>query len=304
METTSSAAGDVGTGFGRPPGTYIKSLTEVGPGTPMGNLLRRYWHPVGLVLARHRNATRGAGAWGRPDPVPRQDRPAGAGASPLRASRHHALLRQGRGARHPLLLSRLAVRRRRSLPGTALRTRRRHVPRPRAPALVSRAGALRAGLRLHGPAREEAGAAALRMPRSPRRGRVHRCRRQQHRQRRPADRALQLAAAFRECRRSLSCRRPAWHAQRAAILGDDGAHAGRGAVRAHAARRPRIVDAPPCRRHRDARLGGSGAADPARRAQSARRRRRGEPGRPRRIDRLDLADRRHAFSHLRRWPRA
>jgi phenylpropionate dioxygenase-like ring-hydroxylating dioxygenase large terminal subunit len=48
METTSGDAGDVGTGFGRPPATHIKSLTEVGPGTPMGNLLRRYWHPVGL----------------------------------------------------------------------------------------------------------------------------------------------------------------------------------------------------------------------------------------------------------------
>src|SRR4051794_28326616 len=24
-------------------------LTQVGPGTPMGNLLRRYWHPVGTV---------------------------------------------------------------------------------------------------------------------------------------------------------------------------------------------------------------------------------------------------------------
>jgi nitrite reductase/ring-hydroxylating ferredoxin subunit len=47
METTSSV-GDVGTGFGRAPGTYIKSLTEVGPATQMGNLLRRYWHPVGL----------------------------------------------------------------------------------------------------------------------------------------------------------------------------------------------------------------------------------------------------------------
>ena len=22
-------------------------LTRIGPGTPMGNLLRRYWHPVG-----------------------------------------------------------------------------------------------------------------------------------------------------------------------------------------------------------------------------------------------------------------
>jgi nitrite reductase/ring-hydroxylating ferredoxin subunit len=53
METTARDAGarqvDVGTGFGRPPSSYIKSLTEVGPGTPMGNLLRRYWHPVGLT---------------------------------------------------------------------------------------------------------------------------------------------------------------------------------------------------------------------------------------------------------------
>ena len=24
-------------------------LTRVGPGTPMGNLLRSYWHPVGAV---------------------------------------------------------------------------------------------------------------------------------------------------------------------------------------------------------------------------------------------------------------
>ena len=23
-----------------------RRLTEVGPGTPMGNLLRRYWHPI------------------------------------------------------------------------------------------------------------------------------------------------------------------------------------------------------------------------------------------------------------------
>src|SRR4029077_11893228 len=25
-------------------------LTRVGPGTPMGNLLRRYWHPVGTAI--------------------------------------------------------------------------------------------------------------------------------------------------------------------------------------------------------------------------------------------------------------
>jgi nitrite reductase/ring-hydroxylating ferredoxin subunit len=40
---------DTGTGYGRPPSTYLRELTEVSPGTPMGELLRRYWHPVGLV---------------------------------------------------------------------------------------------------------------------------------------------------------------------------------------------------------------------------------------------------------------
>ena len=40
---------DTGTAYGRPPPTYRKDLTEVGPGTPMGELLRRYWHPVGMA---------------------------------------------------------------------------------------------------------------------------------------------------------------------------------------------------------------------------------------------------------------
>lgn len=40
---------DTGTGYGRPVPTYRKDLTEVGAGTPMGELLRRYWHPVGMA---------------------------------------------------------------------------------------------------------------------------------------------------------------------------------------------------------------------------------------------------------------
>ncbi|MFN0160203.1 MAG: Rieske 2Fe-2S domain-containing protein [Burkholderiales bacterium] len=40
---------DTGTAYGRTRPTYRKDLTEVGPGTPMGELLRRYWHPIGLV---------------------------------------------------------------------------------------------------------------------------------------------------------------------------------------------------------------------------------------------------------------
>jgi phenylpropionate dioxygenase-like ring-hydroxylating dioxygenase large terminal subunit len=40
---------DTGTGYTRKPSTYDAVLTEVGRGTPMGELMRRYWHPVGLV---------------------------------------------------------------------------------------------------------------------------------------------------------------------------------------------------------------------------------------------------------------
>jgi nitrite reductase/ring-hydroxylating ferredoxin subunit len=40
---------DTGTAYGREPGTHNPALTEVGPGTPMGELLRRYWHPIGLA---------------------------------------------------------------------------------------------------------------------------------------------------------------------------------------------------------------------------------------------------------------
>jgi phenylpropionate dioxygenase-like ring-hydroxylating dioxygenase large terminal subunit len=39
---------DQGTAYEMPPPTYKAALTEVRRGTPMGELLRRYWHPVGL----------------------------------------------------------------------------------------------------------------------------------------------------------------------------------------------------------------------------------------------------------------
>ena len=38
-----------GYGYGRPTPSYRKELTEVGVGPPMGELLRRYWHPIDLV---------------------------------------------------------------------------------------------------------------------------------------------------------------------------------------------------------------------------------------------------------------
>ena len=41
---------DDGRAYGRPAPAYRKELTEVGAGTPMGELLRRYWHPIGLSI--------------------------------------------------------------------------------------------------------------------------------------------------------------------------------------------------------------------------------------------------------------
>jgi nitrite reductase/ring-hydroxylating ferredoxin subunit len=40
---------DTGTAYTRKPPSHNATLTEVGRGTPMGELLRRYWHPVGLM---------------------------------------------------------------------------------------------------------------------------------------------------------------------------------------------------------------------------------------------------------------
>ena len=40
---------DTGTAYGRPKPTSRLELAEVGAGTPMGELLRRYWHPIGVV---------------------------------------------------------------------------------------------------------------------------------------------------------------------------------------------------------------------------------------------------------------
>lgn len=46
---------DAGTGYERNPSTYNATLTEVGRSTPMGELMRRYWHPV--AVSSDANAT-------------------------------------------------------------------------------------------------------------------------------------------------------------------------------------------------------------------------------------------------------
>jgi hypothetical protein len=40
---------DTDTAYGRKARRHEPTLTEVGAGTPMGELLRRYWHPIGLA---------------------------------------------------------------------------------------------------------------------------------------------------------------------------------------------------------------------------------------------------------------
>jgi nitrite reductase/ring-hydroxylating ferredoxin subunit len=46
---TSNQLIDEGTAYGRRPGLTNHELTDTAPGTKMGNLLRRYWHPIGLA---------------------------------------------------------------------------------------------------------------------------------------------------------------------------------------------------------------------------------------------------------------
>ncbi|MDP2372878.1 aromatic ring-hydroxylating dioxygenase subunit alpha [Reyranella sp.] len=44
-----SATTDIRSAYNLAPPAYNTKLTEVGRGTPMGELLRRYWHPVGMA---------------------------------------------------------------------------------------------------------------------------------------------------------------------------------------------------------------------------------------------------------------
>ena len=48
MEAEPGQTHDEGTAYMLPPPSHDAELTEVRRGAPMGELLRRYWHPVGL----------------------------------------------------------------------------------------------------------------------------------------------------------------------------------------------------------------------------------------------------------------
>ena len=49
--TTTESQLDTGTGYGRPKPTHDARLTDVGPGTPMGEAMRRYWQPIAVSNA-------------------------------------------------------------------------------------------------------------------------------------------------------------------------------------------------------------------------------------------------------------
>ena len=98
MNIAEPKSADTGTGYGREPAGFNADWDAGRTGHQDGELLRRYWHPIGL--SSHATDT------------PRQVRVLGedlilfrdktgrpARAQPLRPSRHHALLRQGGGAR-------------------------------------------------------------------------------------------------------------------------------------------------------------------------------------------------------------
>ncbi len=67
------AATNIHSAYDLKPPTFNAKLTEVGRGTPMGELLRRYWHPVGMTAdagaTRDRRGKNGHGHLGRADPT-------------------------------------------------------------------------------------------------------------------------------------------------------------------------------------------------------------------------------------------
>ena len=88
-----------------------QALMEVGPGTLMGDLLRRYWTP--FAAAGEMDATpvkAGATDGRRPGALQGRERQLRTRRPPLPAPPRGHVLRLGRGVRHPLQLPRLEVR--------------------------------------------------------------------------------------------------------------------------------------------------------------------------------------------------
>ena len=133
-----------------------EELTRVGPGTPCGEYLRRFWQPV-ILSSELGDLPRRLRILGE-DLVAFRDKSGAIGLLELHCPHRGTSLEFGLigEKRHPLLLSRLAVRRRRHDPRNAGRAGRQHAQGPALSRRLSGARARRAGLRLYGAAGQEA----------------------------------------------------------------------------------------------------------------------------------------------------
>ena len=133
-------------------------LTRTGPGTAMGDLIRRYWIPVVESRRARAGGTREARDAARraPHRLPRPQRAHRPHRRVLPASRRLALLRAGRGERHALRLPRLEVRPGRPVRGDAERAARVELRDQGRPHRVSVRGEGRGRLGLHGAGRRAA----------------------------------------------------------------------------------------------------------------------------------------------------
>ena len=141
-------------------------LTRTGPGTPMGELFRRYWLPA--LLAEELPEpdcppVRVKLLVGEADRVPRHRGPARADRRVLRAPRRVAVVRPQRGERPALPLPRLEVRRHRPVRRDAVRARRTRLLPAHQAQVLSAGRARRRDLDLHGPAGAAAAAARARV---------------------------------------------------------------------------------------------------------------------------------------------
>ena len=46
MNAPANRGGNEGRAYGRPAPSYDRELCETGPGTPCGEYMRRFWHPI------------------------------------------------------------------------------------------------------------------------------------------------------------------------------------------------------------------------------------------------------------------
>ena len=99
-------------------------LTRIGPGTPAGNLLRRYWQPIAATSELADRWTMRVRLLGE-DLVLFRDRQGASrpGQGKVPASRRVAVSRHPDAGRHPVSLSRLGIRPHRPMPEPAQRAR-------------------------------------------------------------------------------------------------------------------------------------------------------------------------------------